>query len=218
MLLPVLGLIKVGGLAHADRYTYLPEIGLYLAATFGIVDLAKLWKPAREVTAVAGVIVVLGLAARAWSQTRYWRDGETLWRHAIATTADNDLAHFALADFLAKHQRADEAIAEFQAGLRIEPNSADAETNVGNLLLQTGRGEEAVVHYQNALRIEPNSALAHYNLAVGFHRVRRLPEAIAHYKEALRIQPDFPDADYFLGQALLENGQAGEAERRLEKR
>lgn len=218
MLLPVLGLIKVGGLAHADRYTYLPEIGLYLAATFGIVDLAKLWKPAREVTAVAGVIVVLGLAARAWSQTRYWRDGETLWRHAIATTADNDLAHFALADFLAKHQRADEAIAEFQAGLRIEPNSADAETNVGNLLLQTGRGEEAVVHYQNALRIEPNSALAHYNLAVGFHRVRRLPEAIAHYKEALRIQPDYPDADYFLGQALLENGQAGEAERRLEKR
>ena len=218
MLLPVLGLIKVGGLAHADRYSYLPEIGLYIAATFGVVDLAKSWRRARAAAVVGAVIVLLGLAARAWSQARYWRDGERLWRHAIANTTDNDLAHFALADFLAKHQRISEAIAEYQAGLRIDPNNVDAETNLANLLLQTGRGEDAVVHYQNALRIEPNSPLAHYNLAVGFHRTGRLPEAIAHYKEALRIQPDYPDADYFLGQALLENGQADEAERHLEKR
>jgi hypothetical protein len=217
MLLPVLGLVKVGGLAHADRYTYLPEIGLYLAVTFGIVDLAKWWKPARAMAAVAAMIVLLGLVARARSQTQYWRDGETLWRHAIATTADNDLAHFTLADFLSKHQRSDEAIAEYQAGLRIDPNNADAETNVANLLLQAERGEEAIVHYRNALRIEPNSALAHYNFAVGLHRLGRLPEAIAHYKEALRIQPDYPDADYFLRQALLENGQADDAQPHLEK-
>ena len=217
MLLPVLGLIKVGGLAHADRYTYLPEIGLYIAVTFGIVDLAKWWRPARAMAAIVAMIVLLGFAARAWSQTQYWRDGETLWRHAIATTADNDLAHFALADFLSKHQRSDEAIAEYQAGLRIEPNNADAETNLANLLLQEERGEEAIVHYRNALRIEPNSALAHYNLAVGLHRIGRLPEAIAHYKEVLRIQPGYPDADYFLRQALLENGQADDAQPHLEK-
>jgi protein O-mannosyl-transferase len=217
MLLPVLGLVKVGGLAHADRYTYLPEIGLYLAVTFGIVDLAKWWRPVRAMAAVAAMIVLLGFVARARSQTRYWRDGETLWRHAIATTADNDLAHFTLADFLSKHQRSDEAIAEYQAGLRIDPNNADAETNVANLLLEAERGEEAVVHYRNALRIEPNSALAHYNFAVGLHRLGRLPEAIAHYKEALRIQPDYPDADYFLRQALLENGQADDAQPHLEK-
>jgi tetratricopeptide (TPR) repeat protein len=92
----------------------------------------------------------------------------------------------------------------------------DAETTIGNLLLEAGHGEEAVVHYQNALRLEP-SALAHYNLAVGFHRIGRLWEAIVHYKEALRIQPDYPDADYFLGQALLENGQTDEAKEHSDK-
>ena len=211
MLLPVLGLIKVGGLAHADRYTYLPEIGLYIAITFGIVDLAKSWRRARGVASIGATIVLFGLAARAWSQTQYGRDGERLWHHAIATTAENDLAHFALADFLTKHQRSEEAIEQYQAGLGIEPNNADAETSLANLLLQEQRGEEAVVHYRNALRIEPNSALMHYNLAVGLHRIGRLSDAITHYKEALRIQPDYPDANYFLGQALLENGQADEA-------
>jgi len=207
MLVPVLGFIKVGGLAHADRYTYLPQIGLYLAGTWAIVDLIKQWNARREVIAVAAVALITVFGWIAWNQTTYWRDGETLWRHTIATTTNNDLAHFILADFLAQHQRVEEALAEYQAGLRIDPKNADAETSIANLLLQAGRGEEAVVHYQNVLRLEPNSPLAHYNFAVGLHRVGRLPEAIAHYKEALRIQPDYPDADYFLKQAVQENGQ-----------
>jgi tetratricopeptide (TPR) repeat protein len=218
MLVPVLGLIKVGGLAHADRYTYLPEVGLYIAVTFGVVDLVERWQAGRRIAIVVAAALVVILSSRAWSQAGYWRDGETLWRHAIATTTDNDLAHFALADFLTKHQRIGEAIAEYQAGLRIDSKNADAETSMANLLLQAQRGEEAVVHYQNAVRIEPNSALAHYNFAVGLHRLGRLREAIAHYKEALRIQPDYPDADYFLRQALLENGQTDDAQSHLEKR
>jgi len=218
MLVPVLGFIKVGGLAHADRYTYLPEVGLYIAITFGVVELVGRWRAGRQSAIVVAAALVVVLSSRAWSQARYWRDGETLWRHAIAVTTDNDLAHFALADFLTKHQRIGEAIAEYQAGLRIDPDNSDAETSLANLLLQAERGDEAVVHYQNALRIEPNSALAHYNFAVGLHRIGRLREAIAHYKEALRIQPDYPDADYFLRQALFENGQTDEADSHLEKR
>jgi len=218
MLVPVLGFIKVGGLAHADRYTYLPEVGLYIAITFGVVELVGRWRAGRQSAIVVAAALVVVLSSRAWSQARYWRDGETLWRHAIAVTTDNDLAHFALADFLTKHQRIGEAIAEYQAGLRIDPDNSDAETSLANLLLQAERGDEAVVHYQNALRIEPNSALAHYNFAVGLHRIGRLREAIAHYKEALRIQPDYPDADYFLRQALFENGQTDEANSHLEKR
>ncbi len=207
MLLPVLGFIKVGGLAHADRYTYLPQIGLYVAGTWAVADLTKFRSAQRGVVAVAAAALIVAFGWMAGKQTTYWRNGETLWRHTIATTPNNDLAHFILADFLAQHQRVEEALAEYQAGLRIEPKNADGETSIANLLLQAGRGEEAVVHYQKALRLEPNSALAHYNFAVGLHRVGRLPEAIAHYKEALRIQPDYPDADYFLKQALQESGQ-----------
>ena len=218
MLVPVLGFIKVGGLAHADRYTYLPQIGIYVAVTWGIVDLARSWPHYRPVvTSVAAAVIVI-FAWRASVQASYWRDSETLWHHAIAATSNNDLAHFIYADFLANHQRTREALMEYEAGLRIEPRNVEAQTAVGNLLLEAGRGEEALAHYQNALRMSPASALAHYNFAVGLHRLGRLPEAIAEYKEALRIQPGYPDAESFLGQALLENGQPDEAKLHLEKR
>ena len=216
-LLPVLGFIKVGGLAHADRYTYLPQIGLCVAFTWGFVDFARSWRRrGHQILAGCAAGLIIALAVRGAIQASYWRDSETLWRHTIGSTTNNDLAHFALADFLEKHNRVDEAIREYQAGLRIDPTNMDAETTIGNLLLEAGHGEEAVVHYQNALRLEP-SALAHYNLAVGFHRIGRLWEAIVHYKEALRIHPDYPDADYFLGQALLENGQTDEAKEHSDK-
>jgi protein O-mannosyl-transferase len=218
MLLPVIGLIKVGGLAHADRYTYLPQIGLYLAVTWGIVDLTRSWPRDREILTVAATAVIILFAWRSWVQTSFWRDSETLWRRTLATTKSNDLAHFTLAEFLSKHQRAEEAIMEYQTGLSIDPENSDAETNVANLLLERGRTEDAVKHYEKVARLEPASALAHYNFAVGLHRLGRLPAAIAHYKETLRLEPGYPDADYFLGQALLQNGQPDEARLHLEKR
>jgi hypothetical protein len=218
MLLPVIGLIKVGALAHADRYTYLPQIGLYLAITWGIADLARSWPRGREILAVAAAAVIILFGWRSWIQTSFWRDSETLWRRTLATTKYNDLAHFTLAEFLSNHQRVEEAIMEYQTGLSIDPKNSDAETNLANLLLERGRTEEAAMHYEKVVRLEPASALAHYNFAVGLHRLGRLPAAIAHYKEALRLKPGYPDADYFLGQALLQNGQPDEARPYLEKR
>jgi tetratricopeptide (TPR) repeat protein len=218
MLLPVIGLIKVGALAHADRYTYLPQIGLYLAITWGIADLARSWPRGREIVAVAAAAVIILFGWRSWIQTSFWRDSETLWRRTLATTKYNDLAHFTLAEFLSNHQRVEEAIMEYQTGLSIDPKNSDAETNLANLLLERGRTEEAAMHYEKVVRLEPASALAHYNFAVGLHRLGRLPAAIAHYKEALRLKPGYPDADYFLGQALLQNGQPDEARPYLEKR
>jgi len=218
MLLPVIGLIKVGALAHADRYTYLPQIGLYLAVTWGIVDLTRSWRRGREVLAVAAAAVIILFAGYSWVQTSFWRNSETLWRRTLATTKHNDLAHFELAEFLSKHRRFEEAVLEYETGLSIDPQNSDAETNLANLLLERGRTEEAVMHYERVVRLEPASALAHYNFAVGLHRIGRLPAAIAHYEEALKLEPGYPDADYFLGQALLQNGQPDEARLHLEKR
>ena len=214
MLVPVLGFIKVGGLAHADRYTYLPQIGLYVAVTWAIIDLTKFGSAQRGVVPVAAAALIAAFGWVAWKQTTYWRNGETLWRHTIAVTTDNGLAHFILADFLAKHQRSDEAVKEYEAGLGSDPNNSDAENNLANLLLEKGRTVEAVTHYRNIVAREPGSALAHFNLAVGLQREGRLAEAIMQYRTTLRIQPDYPDAAVYLRQAQLENGEPGENEKR----
>jgi len=253
MLLPVIGLVQVGGQAHADRYTYLPQIGLYIAATWGIVDLARSWRYRGPVLGTAAAIIISALALRAAGQTWYWHDSERLWRHTLAVTTKNDVAHLGLGQLFSDQKRLDEAITELQIVVARHPNDVDArlkladalsekkgrmndaiaqdeaaakigdpnpdvETTLANLLLEQGRIEEAIRYYRDVVRLQPSSALAHYNLAVGLHRDRRLSEAIIHYKAALQIDPNYPDADDFLGQALLENGQEDEAKIHLEKR
>jgi tetratricopeptide (TPR) repeat protein len=251
MLVPVIGLVQVGGQAHADRYTYLPQVGLYIAATWSIVDLSKSWRYHRPVLGAAGVIIIGALAVRAADQVWYWHDSERLWRHTLAVTRGNDVAHLALGQLLldqkrlgdaitelqtvvARHPndvdarlklasalsekkgRMNDAIAEYQTAAKIDPNP-DVGTTLANLLLEQGRIDEAIQCYRDVVQLEPSSALAHYNLAVGLHRSHRLREAIFHYKEALKIDPKYPDADYFLGQALLEDRQPDEEKNHLEK-
>jgi protein O-mannosyl-transferase len=253
MLVPVLGLIQVGGQAHADRYTYLPQIGLSLAATWGVVDLARFWRYHGAILGAAAAIIISALALRAAGQVWYWHDSERLWRHALTVTTENDVAHLGLGQLLLDQKRLDDAITELQIVVARHPNDVDArlklanalsekkgrmndaiaqyeaaakigapdpevETTLANLLLEQGRMEEAIRYYRDVVRLEPSSALAHYNLAVGLHRDRRLSEAILHYKAALQIDPNYPDADDFLGRALLENGQEDEAKIHLEKR
>jgi tetratricopeptide (TPR) repeat protein len=253
MLLPVIGLVQVGGQAHADRYTYLPQIGLYIAVTWEIVDLARFRRYPAAILGAAAAIIMSALAVRAADQVSYWHDSERLWRHALAVTTENDVAHLGLGQLLLDQKRLDDAITELQIVVARHPNDVDArlklanalsekkgrmndaiaqyeaaakvdgpnpdvETTLANLLLEQGRLEEAIRYYRDVVRLQPSSALAHYNLAVGLHRDRRLSEAIVHYKAALQIDPHYPDADNFLGQALLENGQEDEAKIHLEKR
>jgi tetratricopeptide (TPR) repeat protein len=116
-----------------------------------------------------------------------------------------------------KKDRMNDAIAQYEAAAKIGDPNPDIETTLANLLLEQGRINEAIQYYRQVVQLQPSSALAHYNLAVGLHRDHRLPEAIAHYKAALTIDPNYPDADDFLGQALLENGQPDEAKLHLEK-
>jgi tetratricopeptide (TPR) repeat protein len=252
MLLPVIGLIQVGSQAHADRYTYLSQIGLYIVVVWGVFDLLQPFRYRREIfaTIAPGIIAVLGWRARI--QTSYWHDTERLWNRTLAVTGENDFAHFALGEHLLKVHRLDDAITQFQivlarhpndpdanfqmgcafmekddtdsairrfeTTLKVKPENPDAETNLGNALLKAGRVGVAVEHYQIVIHRDPSSALAHYNLAVGLHRLGHLPEAIAQYKEALAIDPNYPDAEEFLQQALLQNGQQNESKPDSEKR
>jgi hypothetical protein len=165
MLTPVLGIVQAGRQAHADRFTYLPQIGLCVLVTWTIADWTAGWWKRREILAVAGTVAVIVLAAVARTQASYWQDSELLWSHAITVTKNNAFAHASLADLLLRRGRLDEAILHCQEALKIEPGDADAHNNLGLALLQKGHENEAAAEFRKSLEIDPNQMNAAPNLA-----------------------------------------------------
>jgi len=164
MLAPVIGIIQINLQAHADRYTYLPQIGLYIMIAWGITSHPK---PSRYRARIASAaaFIILGLAFVARAQTSYWQDSEMLWKHTIAVTKDNYFAHASLSDLLMRRGRIKEAIEHSEEALRIRPGDADAQNNLGLAMLQTGETKRAVAHLEQALEINPGHMNAEVNLA-----------------------------------------------------
>jgi tetratricopeptide (TPR) repeat protein len=210
MLLPVIGLIQVGSQAHADRYTYLPQIGLYLLLAWAITD-ALTSRLQRRIVAVTASLAIIALAWCAHVQASHWRNGESLWGHALAVTSGNFLAHDGLGECLANRGRLDEAIDQFQKALNIAPAYPEIETNLIIALTKKGRTDEAIAHLQTYLDQHPNDAQAHYNLGNALRKKGDSQGAIAAYEKALSIQARYPAAHYNLGIALDQNGQIDEA-------
>ncbi len=165
MLAPVIGVVQVNLQGHADRYTYLAQIGLYLLVVWSIADLSLSWPYRRQILSVAASIVIVALAWSAWIQTAYWRDSESLWTHAIAVTSDNDTAQADLADLLLRRGRLSEAVFHSQEALRIRPGNADAHNTLGIALFQMGDLKDAVAHWKQSLEIQPGNMNAQTNLA-----------------------------------------------------
>jgi tetratricopeptide (TPR) repeat protein len=165
MLVPVIGIIQVGAQARADRYTYLPQIGLYLIATWTIADLSVAWRYRRQILAVAATIVIASLAWLAWIQNTYWRDSEALWIRTLAVTSHNDVAHASLADLLLRHDRIDEAISHSEEALRIHSRNGSAHNTLAFGLFRKGRVNEAVAHWKESLKIRPDDMNAQTYLA-----------------------------------------------------
>jgi protein O-mannosyl-transferase len=165
MLVPVIGIMQVGPQAHADRYTYLPQIGLYLMATWAVADLAMAWRYCRQILFVAAAVVIVVFMWLSWIQNTYWRDSETLWTHTLAVTSHNDIAHANLADVLLRRDRIDEAISHSEEALKIHPRLWNAHDTLALALFKTGRLDEAVAHWNESLKISPDSMNAQANLA-----------------------------------------------------
>jgi protein O-mannosyl-transferase len=203
MLLPVIGLVQVGGQAHADRYTYLPQIGIYIAVTWGIVDLCKFRRYPAPVLAAVAAIIIGALAFRAADQVWYWHDSERLWRHALAVTNENDVAHLALGQLLVDQKRLDDAITELQTVVDRHPNDIDARLKLANALSEKeGRMNDAIAEYEAAAKIgDPNpdvgTTLANLLLEQG-----RVGEAIQYYRAVLQLQPSSALAHYNLAVGL----------------
>lgn len=165
MLVPVIGIVQVGLQGHADRYTYLPHIGLYLLVTWGIVSLAKRLPFRRQILGLAAALVILISAWCAHAQTKSWRDTETLWKHAIAVTSNNHFAHSALGTIAFSHGRVEEAIAHFQESLAVYPDSSDTHNRLGLALVQIGDPGAAVAHWKMALQLDPHNTNSEANMA-----------------------------------------------------
>jgi protein O-mannosyl-transferase len=166
MLVPVIGLMQVGPQARADRYTYLPQIGLYLIATWAIADLSMTWRYRRQILAAAATVVIAALAWLAWIQDTYWRNSETLWTHTLAVTSHNDVAHTRLAaELLVRGERIDQVIFHSEEALKIHPRYGPAHVTLAAGLLRKGRLYEAVAHLKESLKFMPDDVYAQANLA-----------------------------------------------------
>ena len=190
MLGPVIGILQVGNQAHADRYTYLPQIGLAILVTWALADLCSRWRHRAFILAplAAGVLVFLGFSAQ--TQAAYWRNSETLWTHTLAVTTNNAVAEENLGETLYQQGRSPEAIPHFQKALRNDPYDASVHSTLGIALLEIGQVDESLAHLQTAIQLDPHNADAQYNLANTLMALDQPQEAIAHYNNALQINHD----------------------------
>jgi superkiller protein 3 len=212
MLVPVIGIIQISpDAAHADRYTYLPGIGLAMAVAWAVGDGSAGWKHWRLAWGGLMIAAVGALAVCAYIQTSYWKDNESLWTRALACTSGNYVAQYNLGNALVKQGKLDDAIAHFQRSLEIQPGLAQPRYNLANALFKQGRLDEAIVQYRKSLEIEPENAEVLNNLGNALAMKGADDAAIAQYEKALDLQPGYSDAHYDLGQVLLKQGKLDDA-------
>jgi FOG: TPR repeat len=222
MLIPVIGIVQVGEQGHADRYTYLPHIGLFVAVVWFAIDVATVRqsKPRMAMITAAAVLIILALAWVAFIQTSYWRNSEALWTHALAVTSDNDVADNNLGYLCNDRGELDQAIAHFESAARIRSGKPDphydlasafVQMNLGDALARKGRSDEAIGHYDEAITLQPDYADAYYNRGTVLLAKGRVDEAIADLAKALEMHPNDADAHTGLGNALLQKGSLRES-------
>jgi len=229
-LVPVIGLVQVGPQAMADRYAYVPLIGVFVMVAWGIPSavgpLLSSKKaesptdpgPVRRETGLLAVmfLIVPALTIATWVQLRHWRDDMTLAARAVAVTRNNAVAHNQLGLALFRRGRAADALPHYLEAVRISPGFAEAHNNLGGALAALDRIDEALEQYGNALEIDPAYPEALLNLGVALVRQGRLDEAIERFEEAVRIRPDYGKAHGNLAAAHYTLGDLDRARREIE--
>ena len=217
MLVPVIGLVQVGEQAHADRYTYLPQIGLYIMIAWAVGDLLleSTSRVRRAVVGVAAAIAIVCLGVRAFVQVSYWKNSETLWSHTLAVTSDNDVAHNNMGFLFLRRGELDKAILEFQAALDIRSRNTETHYSLGAALIQNNIGnafarkqlwDDAIDHLQKAVRLRPDYVDAYFNLGSVLFQQHRIDQAIAQWQKALAIRPTDAEAHRNIASALRKQG------------
>jgi tetratricopeptide (TPR) repeat protein len=198
-LVPVIGLVHAGPQAYADRYTYIPYIGLFLMIAWGLPEFLSKRSYRRAVLGISMVVVLTAMGLCAYRQTGFWKDSVTLFSHAIEVTKNNYIMHVSLGYSYDVLGRREEAIKAYQQSIRIYPDYLKAYYNLGITYGKLGRNNEAVEACKQAIRIQPDYAEAHNNLGNVYANLGRNQEAIEACKQAIRIKPDCAEAYYNLG-------------------
>jgi hypothetical protein len=209
-LVPVIGLIQVGGHSMADRYTYVPLIGLFIILSWGIPYLLKRFTYKKIICSTLAGLWLLFLFVNTHVQVLHWRNSITLFTHALNVTSDNYLAHNNLAYALAQKGDLEGAIRHISEALRIKPNYIEPHYNLGAVLARQGKLEEAIKEFLWVLERDPNSAGANYNLGLALTELARYEEAIPHFVKALEAKPDYAEARRNLQAVLQKLEQKGE--------
>jgi tetratricopeptide (TPR) repeat protein len=201
-LVPVIGLVQVGAQAMADRYTYVPLIGVFIIIAWGVPEIGRRWPQRRLYLATLSTTLLLFLVVMTWKQVQYWRNGISLLEHTLEVTSNNWLCNYNLGTALDKKGRTDDAIIHYLEALRIAPDYAEAHINLGIALDKKGRIDDAIKHYLEALRISPDYAEGHNNLGIDLARKGNFDMAVKHFQKALQINPNFSYARANLKKAL----------------
>ena len=228
-LIPVTGIIQNGlWPAMADRYAYIPEIGIFIVVVWGLSELTSKRPFLRRIACLTIVTLLMILCIITYVQTGYWKDNKTLFAHAVAVTKDNDIAYYNLGRALVAEGKYRESIHYFSEVIRVRPENADAHNNLGMSLLLTGNADDAIRHFRKSLALQPGEATFSRNIARALQMQGNLAEAYFYfgnaafiegrindavevYSKSLTINPDFADLHNNLGCALMSQMKTEEA-------
>jgi tetratricopeptide (TPR) repeat protein len=207
-LVPVIGLVQVGSAAMADRYTYFPLVGVFIAVAFGVRDLATRFQFPKAAVAAAAVLTLALCLILTENQLRHWHDSESLFAHALAVTKeDNPYAQINYGAALEQNGRLAEALGQYREVARFAPNNVEAQYNLGNLLDKMGQPEEALPELRKAVQLNPKLPSLRDALGAVLVELGRFGEAMSQFTEAAHLDPDYPSAHFDLGKALLKQGR-----------
>lgn len=210
-MVPVIGIIQIGAHALADRFAYIPFIGLYIILAWGISDIASHLTSYKKTTVSLSAIGLLMMMLLTRTTAGYWKDSITLFEHALKVNPENFVAHNCLGCALADQGRTDEALQHYTESLRIEPLYAEAHANIGIALAKKGMLDKAIRHYTAALEIDPGKPGPRNNLGAALNRAGRTDEAIEQFRAVLQIDPEYVSAHYNLGIAYAKKGRFADA-------
>jgi tetratricopeptide (TPR) repeat protein len=206
-LLPVTGIVHGGGQAMADRYAYIPLIGIFIIVAWGVPEFISKWRYKEKVLSVSAGIIIPTLLITTWGQVSHWKNSITIYKHAIRVTDKKyptfAIIHNNLGIALFADGKNEEAISHYKMAIKLKPTLIKPYYNLGIVLFADGKIEEAISHYKMAIKLNPNFTNAHYNLGIVLVQKGERKEAVHHFRETVRLRPDLVAARDNLELALL---------------
>ena len=207
MLVPVSGLVQVGGAAMADRYTYLPLVGVFIIIAFAANEIAEHFSFTRKFFCAGAVAVLAGCIAATEKQLTYWENGETLFRHDLDVAEDNEIAHNNLGCALEERGDWAGALEQYQAAIRVDAKQAASHTNLGNLLDKLGQPADALAEYREAIRLQPGNPALHTGAGHELNLLGRFDAALEEFATAQKLDPRSPEPHVETARAYFKLGR-----------